>query len=783
MTSRREITVVDLAPDVPAGVPREVHDLRLPVAASGLWVGALAGLAGGGWAFATVGGAVVLTVVARLYRRPTCHVGVQVLVVAVTLVLGVLLGLGRATVADHRVVAELAHAGRPVTLHGQVASDPRSVASGVGDQVSVRMNVETVETTSAVFAVDDQVLLLASSWPADAVLGARVSLTASPLPDQRGQRTAWRVRGAPEVTEQPDVWWRGAAAVRASLRAVVAERPEDQRALVPSLVVGDDAGVGEELAADFRTTGLTHLLAVSGTNLTLLLGLALWVAQRCGVRGRWRWLVGAACIAGFVLVARSEPSVVRAATMGTVALFALERHATGRGLRCLALAVLAVLVVDPWMARSVGLALSVLATAGILLLTPGWATAAERWMPRWVALALAVPLAAQVACTPVVVALQGEVSLVGVFANIAAAPAVAPATILGLVAGLVGLVSVTVGSRIALPASWAVGWIAVVAHRGADLTMPGVPWGSGALALGLLTLLVVLSLPVVPWVLARPMVCVPVTLLLVVVILRGVPTPGWPPRGWVMVACDVGQGDALVLRAGDGAAVVVDAGPEPRAVERCLDRLGVEEVPLAVLTHFHADHVDGLEGVLAGRRVGKVETTPVREPGDRSAEVEAVAARAGVAVVPAVAGTVSEVGEVRIERIWPVCTLGEPCPDAVDNDSSVVLLATVAGVEILLTGDVEPPAQRHLRRILSGRQVDVLKVPHHGSRHQDDAFLEAVAPRVAVVSSGADNTYGHPNPDLVAGLEARGAQVLRTDEGGDVALTVRDGRLGQVSRR
>lgn len=757
-------------------------DLRLPLIAATLWGGVLAGLAGGGWAAGAVVAAVLASLASTLWR----HQGrTAVGVAAVAALIGVLLGAGRAGVAEHRWVVDLAHAGRPVTFLAQVVSDPRAVTSPYAEQVMVRIAVDQVSSREGVVAVDDRVLLLADAWPEGAALGARVDVDASPVAgrERSADTTLWKVRGEPRVVAEPDVWWRAAEAVRASLRAVVADRPDDQRALVPSLVVGDDSLVGEELADDFRTTGLTHLLAVSGTNLTLLLGVTLWAAQRCGVRGRWRWLVGAACIAGFVLVARSEPSVVRAATMGTVALFALERNAVGRGVRCLALAVLAVLVVDPWMARSAGLALSVLATAGILLLAPGWAAALERWTPRWVALAVAVPLAAQVACTPVVAALQGEVSLVGVIANVLASPAVAPATIVGLLAGVVGLLTLTVGTWIAVPAAWSVGWIAEVAHRCADLAMPAVPWGSGGVAIGVLVVASAASIPLMPRLLRRPWLCIPLVMVTVLVILRGVPTPGWPPPGWVMVACDVGQGDALVLRAGDGEAVVVDAGPDPRPVQRCLDRLGVERVPRVVLTHFHADHVDGLEGVLAGREVGEVVTSPVRTPGDASVEVEDAAAGAGVPVTLAEAGSVTEFGELRIETLWPRCVVGEACPEAVDNDSSVVLLVTAAGIEILLTGDVEPPAQRHLRRLLAGRHVDVLKVPHHGSRHQEASFLEGLAPRVAVVSSGAENTYGHPSPELIAELEGRGATVVRTDVHSDVALTVDAGVLGWVPLR
>ena len=233
------------------------------------------------------------------------------------------------------------------------------------------------------------------------------------------------------VTAGPDPWWRASAHLRAALRRSVSGLPPDRRALVPALVDGDDAGLDPALKDDFRTTGLTHLLAVSGTNLTLVVGFALVVARWLRVRGRWLYVVGAAGIAGFVLVARAEPSVLRAAVMGTVALVGMGANGRDRGTRALGVATVVLLLLDPGLASAIGFALSVLATAGILLLAPGWRDALGRWLPRWLAEAVAVPTAAQLACTPLIAAISGQVSLVAVLANLLAAPMVGPATVLG----------------------------------------------------------------------------------------------------------------------------------------------------------------------------------------------------------------------------------------------------------------------------------------------------------------------------------------------------------------
>jgi competence protein ComEC len=253
----------------------------------------------------------------------------------------------------------------------------------------------------------------------------------------------------------------------------------------------------------------------------------------------------------------------------------------------------------------------------------------------------------------------------------------------------------------------------------------------------------------------------------------------------VLVACDVGQGDALVLHAGPGAGVVVDAGPDPVAVDRCLGRLGIVSIPLLVLTHFHADHVDGITGVLDGRRVGAVETTRLADPPAGVREVEAAAAGDRLAPTPAAYGATRTVGQVTLQVLWPLPdspTLG-PGDGSTANEASVVLLAQVRGVRLLLTGDVEPEGQAVLARLLPGLHVDVLKVPHHGSRYQDLDFLRSLDARVALVSVGADNDYGHPSPATLRPLERSGARVLRTDLDGDLAVVERGGELRTVTTR
>lgn len=752
-------------------------DLRALFLGAGAWAGALAVLLLPGRAALAVVGAVVALALALVVRRRLALAWLGP-VAALAAVAGV--GALQQTLVATSPVTELAGQSAVAELRLEVTSDARLVVGRFGDVQVVRARVTRVVGRGDAWQVSVPVVVLADAdWPTPE-LGTTLDTTARLLPAEDDAAALVRPVGSPTLVHEPGVWWDAAAAVRRSVRAAVADRGVDARELVPALVAGDDGGLDPEVADDFRTTGLTHLLAVSGTNLTLVVGSLIILGRWIGVRGRWVHVLAGVGIVGFVMVARTEPSVVRAAAMGTVALISMGRNGRSRGTRGLGVAVLALLLVDPDLGVSAGFALSVLATGGILLLGPAWRDALMRWTPRWVAEAISVPLAAQVACTPVVAAISGEVSLVAVAANLVAAPAVAPATVLGLAGGLLGLGWGPIGVVVAAPAAWSADWIIAVAQHGADLPTAAITWGTGPGSLLLLIGLCIVVVLSAPRLLGQPSTALACTGLLVAGVLVRLPSPGWPPEGWVLAMCDVGQGDGLVLRAGVGSAVVVDAGPDPELMDGCLDRLEVTSVPLVVLTHFHADHVDGLAGVVEGRRIGEVAGSSLLEPESGAREVAAVlGSDPGLPTY----GVTRRVGDVTLQPLWPPPGGGGVDPgESAPNNASVVLLAEVGGVRILLTGDVEPSAQAALERTLAGLRVDVLKVPHHGSRHQDLPWLTSLGAGLALVSVGADNDYGHPSVDVLAGLEATGADVWRTDTAGDVVVVVRQGEVGVVAR-
>jgi competence protein ComEC len=300
-------------------------------------------------------------------------------------------------------------------------------------------------------------------------------------------------RGPPVRIGRPPWWQRFAGRARAALRTACRGLPADVRGLLPSLVDGDATAVPASLQADMRVTGLTHLEAVSGENVSVVLAVVLASARAAGVPRRPRVAVAALGLLGFVVLARPSPSVLRAAVMGGIVLLAM---ATGRRiapLRALSLAIVVLLCADPFLSRSVGFVLSVCATGAILTIAPRWTERLSRRMPPAVAAAIAVPAAAQLACTPILVLAFGQLTPYAVPANLLAAPQVVPATVLGVLCALLAVMCAPLAVGVAWLAALPTTLIAVDARWWSGLPAARLAWSTGTAIAVLLAGAVVLT--------------------------------------------------------------------------------------------------------------------------------------------------------------------------------------------------------------------------------------------------------------------------------------------------
>ncbi|GLK17569.1 competence protein ComEC [Herbiconiux flava] len=596
-------------------------------------------------------------------------------------------------------------------------------------------------------------------------IGSSIRVEGSLTPQPRGESHDYLLfgRSPPVVTAPPPPTLAWAVTVRTAFRTATAALPGDGAQLLTGLAIGDDSRVTDDLVDDMTVSGLTHLTAVSGANCAIVVTAVMLIGGAVGLGRRLRIAVSIGGLALFVVLVTPEPSVLRAATMAVIVLAALAAGRPAAGIPPLALSVVVLLALDPTLGRSTGFALSVLATGGLLVLTRPLAAAAARLMPRPLALALAVPVAAQLACQPVLFLLAPQVTPYTLPANLLAEPAAALVSVLGLIVCLVAVVAPGLASLLAwlpwLPSAW----IAAVARFFAHAPLAAVPIPDGALAAAaaVIALLLVgtaaLAAPRRPRLGRTTALLATLGLVIAAGTLAGSQLARLTsvPSDWQLAACDIGQGDAVLVRSRSQTALI-DVGPDPEPLAACLDRLGIHRLDLLVLTHYDLDHVGGLDAV-----VGRVDRALVGPPdGSHDERMLTRLHDAGADVIQARRGLTGTLGDDRWEVLWP-----RPGTPLRGNDASVTLLVT-GTLRMLFLGDLGESAQRGVDAGATLGPVDVVKVAHHGSADQSpDVYAEADA-TLGVISVGADNGYGHPTDRLLGILGRTGTRPLRTDLGG-----------------
>jgi competence protein ComEC len=652
------------------------------------------------------------------------------------LIVALLLGASVMSIRMSALQSSAIHQYRTTTtqIELQVTTDPNRVAPKIMGTAFAPTPFSFIGQALLVdsrYKLRIPVRVIASTRSVDGLLpGQKIRVSAKVLMSKERRVAALLIVSQKvEVLTPPSKWARSLATIRLGLRQ--ATGTGDAGALIPGMVIGDVSKQSVDFKNDMRRSGLTHLVAVSGANFAIVSSFVLWGMQFFFRRINYRLIATAISLTAFIALVRPSPSVLRAAAMAAVLLFA---HGTRQGrdsLPALGFAIGAVVIADPFQARDPGFALSVLATAGLLLLAP-------KIKPK----ILAPPIAAMVFCAPVIVAISGYVSPMSVLANLLAAPAVTPITIVGFIAALISPIAPPISGLLIFLVKPFAAWIAWVARWSSQFPVFTLKTGLyGFLGAALIVTAIYFGRA-------------KFASILLILIISTSWLQRFPAGDWRIANCDVGQGDAMVINLRHHRAIVIDVGPDPQLIDRCLHQLGVKEIPLLVLTHPHADHVGGLQGAKKNRRIGTTWFGNIT------------------------AGTHARIDAIDIDVQWPQSTSFDNNP----NNASIAATFTSPDFTLFAAGDIEPPVQAQLLSRIG--KVDIYKVAHHGSRYQDLDLLRELSPAVAVISVGAENSYGHPATSTINALTQLHAKVLRTDVDGAVAIRAERHRLSiQRSKR
>ena len=693
--------------------------------------------------------------IGALLLIPVCFKKSRLLVVVVAILVGATAMSIRQSSLENSEIAQ--HFNSSIKFSAQIITDPMETSTGKYS-FTARLTEFTVDASLHHLRVPVRVI---ARKPLMALPGQMITADARVIESSESRVAALLlVDKQISITTKASPWAAALGSIRSGLRNQSGEG--DAGALIPGMVLGDTSKQSVDFKDAMKRSGLTHLVAVSGANFAIVSSFVLWCMQFLIKRNQYRILATAIALICFIALVRPSPSVLRAAAMAAVLLSAQASKRRTDSLPALGFAIAAVVIGDPWQAQDAGFALSVLATAGLLLFAP--VIADKLPTQKKLAGALAPPMAAMLFCSPILVALSGYLSPMSIVANLLAAPFVAPITILGFVAALVSpfapAITVILVFCIRIPASL----IASIARHIAEFPVLTIHNGK-------IGFLIVAVLIAVMWLFKRSWKKTASLMLVVVLSLTWLQR--WPAGDWQIANCDVGQGDSMVINLHQGRAVVIDVGPDPIAEDKCLRALGINEIPLLILSHFHADHVGGLSGLLKSRNVQQTWISNNLEPILESTHSLQLLRNSPITTVRK--GMSASMAGVSLEVLWPDVTTHNfqsmPGEGSVINNSSIAMIVSTTDWSIFTAGDLEPPAQHEI--LGNVRRVDIYKVCHHGSRYQNSQLMKSLSAQIAVISVGANNTYGHPAAETIASLARLGTQVVRTDRDGALAITAR----------
>lgn len=694
---------------------------------------------------------------------------------------------------ENGLLSSVAREQIPAEVSGVVISEPRKLP----EAISFTLRVDKLRTDSGDWCLNERLKVYLKGESIQ--LGDRVTFKDKILfPQNEGDfdyakylarrriKTMAFIEPAEikEIKSTENVFLKAIMLVRSKTKEAFSKFLSDGKgAVLLGILFGDTSEIAEDTLENFRATGLSHVLAVSGLHVGILIGVCVLFACLLRLSPLNRVIIICLSVAFYSAITLGRPSILRALLMtmaGSAAWFLGRKNNL---LSSVSFAALALLAYDPFMLYDIGFQLSFAATLGVILLAPVFEGVMSD-VPLGLKKSIVLSVSAQVAVAPFLISYFGEVSQIGVLANLLVVPALAPILTLGLMASILSLISLTLAESVCLIVAPIVSYVLWITKALAAIPGAAIYFHSNSLLFFVGYFLVLLvGIQAVKF--YKPRIDFPrliILFLIVAVIFTWTQATKNPvPDRLVVTFLDVGQGDSILIQTPEGATVLVDGGESSSILKTELLQRGVRKIDMLVLTHPHADHVGGLVWVVKNLKVEQVLDSGQPHTLYHYKDFLKTIDKRKIAYKLARQGQNFLVGEyLEVEVLHPQENLISGTRSDLNNNS-VVLKLTYGEFDLLLPGDIEEEPESLICESGLDIHVDVLKVSHHGSAHSlGNEFFKKVSPEVAIISVGGANPFGHPAKSTINKLKKSQVRIYRTDKDGTITITS-DGKSFEVT--
>lgn len=552
------------------------------------------------------------------------------------------------------------------------------------------------------------------------------------------------------------------------------------KALFSGMLFGDISGMSERQETDFRRAGLTHLVAVSGSNLAMIIIPLVYMLAWLGIRKEFQLLVVLMVAVFYAFATGLEPPILRASVMTTVAIIGLFFIGRKNSLSTLSFTCLALLIYDPFLIFSPSFLLSFMSTLGLVVLMPSIKRRLLR-VPEWLSVPLATTVSAQIFVIPVASYFFGEISIASFAANVFAAPLVPVITNLGLISVILLDIAKPVSFLSATITNFCLTALLFIGKVFGNLKWATLQANFNLLSsAGYFAIIYLFFLEKRMKATSKAKLVFGVLLIFIAYIAW---MPAFSPAGVdsdvEVYFFDVGQGDGALVRTKEGSNIVIDTGKNNDSMLRHLKGLNIREIDILLISHFDEDHTGGILSIADNLKISKAMRGRTADKDNLEKAIEKNFSKNKVEVVKVERGQTFRLGSLKIGILHPKSNDAGYVKNN-ENNESVVAKFSYKDISFLFTGDIEKEAQKIIKND-KNLKSNVIKIPHHGAKNAADAeFLKQVAPEIAIISAGKNNSYGHPSKEYLDILRNQNIDIYRTDLKGTIKV-ISDGRTVSVT--